>query len=207
MRHIGPKNRIARREAMDLGLKTPGSKSHANLLKKINIPPGQHGTGGRIKKVSERGKQLRETQKLKYIFGLSSKQLKKYFKMAVKKTGNTGLFMCQFLESRLDNVVYRLGFAPTRASARQLVCHQHVNVNDKLVNIASLQLRPNDIVSFAKAESQKIPAIEKALENKDALAPTWLERKGAIGRLTEIPGAELIEKQIILRLVIEYFSR
>ena len=127
--------------------------------------------------------------------------------MAVKKTGNTGLFMCQFLESRLDNVVYRLGFAPTRASARQLVCHQHINVNDKLVDIASLQLRPNDIVSFAKTESQKIPAIEKALENKDALAPTWLERKGAIGRLTEIPGAELIEKQIILRLVIEYFSR
>lgn len=207
MRHIGPKNRIARREAMDLGLKTPGTKSHANLLKKINIPPGQHGAGGRIKKVSERGKQLRETQKLKYIFGLSAKQLKKYFKMAVKKTGNTGLFMCQFLEARLDNVVYRLGFAPTRASARQLVCHQHIKVNDKLINIASMQLRPNDIVSFARAESQKIPAIEKALENKDAMTPVWLERKGAIGKLVGEPASELIEKQIILRLVIEYFSR
>ena len=207
MRHIGPKNRIARREAMDLGLKTPGSKSHANLLKKINVTPGQHGTGGRIKKVSERGKQLRETQKLKYIFGLSSKQLKKYFMMAVKKTGNTGLFMCQFLEGRLDNIVFRLGFTTTRASARQLVCHQHIKVNDKLVNIASLQLKSGDVVSFADMKSQEIPAIEKALENKDATIPSWLERKGAVGKLTGVPGAELIEKQIILRLVIEYFSR
>ena len=176
-------------------------------MKKINVPPGQHGTGGRIKKVSERGKQLRETQKLKYIFGLSSKQLKKYFMMAVKKTGNTGLFMCQFLEGRLDNIVFRLGFTPTRASARQLVCHQHIKVNDKLVNIASLQLKSGDVVSFADMKSQEIPAIEKALENKDATIPSWLERKGAVGKLTGVPGAELIEKQIILRLVIEYFSR
>ena len=87
-----------------------------------------------------------------------------------------------------------------------MVCHQHVNVNDKLVNIASLQLRPNDIVSFAKAESQKIPAIEKKhLRIRMPIAPVWLERKGAVGKLTGVPGAELIEKQIILRLVIEYF--
>lgn len=207
MRHIGPKNRIARREGIDLGLKTPGTKSHANLLKKVNVPPGQHAGGGRARKMSERGKQLRETQKLKYLFGLSQKQLKKYFIQAVKKTGNTGLFMSQFLEKRLDNIVYRLGFAPTRASARQLVAHKHVKVNDKVVNISSMQLRPGDVVAFADEATQKIPAIEKALANKEAVAPAWLERKAVVGKMISDPTSELIEKQIILRLVIEYFSR
>jgi len=207
MRHIGPKNRLARREGIDLGLKTVGTKSHANLLKKINIPPGQHGTGGRIKKLSERGKQLREAQKLKYIFGLSSKQLKKYFTFAVKKTGNTGLFMSQFLEKRLDNIVYRLGFAPTRAAARQLICHKHMKVNDKRTGIPSMQLRIGDVVTFVDEASQKIPAIEKALSNKDVINASWIERKANAGKLIAEPTAELIEKQIILRLVIEYFSR
>jgi len=206
MRHTGPKNRIARREGIDLGLQTPGTKSHANLLKKVNVPPGQHG-GGRMKKMSERGRQLRETQKLKYLFGLSNKQLKRYFIQAVKKTGNTGLFMSQFLEKRLDNIVYRRGFAPTRASARQLVAHKHVKVNDKVVNISSMQLRPNDVVTFASAATEKIPAIEKALANKDAMVPVWIERKATAGKLIGEPTSELIEKQVILRLVIEYFSR
>lgn len=207
MRQIGPKNRIARREGIDLGLKTPGTKSHANLLKKVNVPPGQHGTGGRIKKMSERGRQLRETQKLKYLFGLSNKQLRKYFIQAVKKSGNTGLFMSQFLEKRLDNIVYRLGFAPTRASARQLVAHKHIKVNDRVVSIASMQLRPNDVVTFANEASTKIPAIEKSLANKEAVSPAWIERQAVMGKLISEPTAELIEKQVVLRLVIEYFSR
>ncbi len=206
MRHIGPKNRLARREGIDLGLKTPGTKSHANLLKKVNVPPGQHGAG-RMRKMSERGRQLRETQKLKYIFGLSTKQLKRYFIMAVKKTGNTGLFMSQFLEKRLDNIIFRLGFAPTRAAARQLVAHKHISVNEKPVSIPSMQLRPGDTVGFLNESSQKIPFIEKALSNKDIILPVWLERKAVAGKLLSEPTSELIEKQIILRLVIEYFSR
>lgn len=207
MRYTGPKNRIARREGVDLGLKTPGSKSHANLLKKISVPPGQHGAGRRVKKMSERGKQLRETQKLKYIFGISTKDLTHYFRSAVKKTGNTGLFMSQFLERRLDNTVFRLGFAPTRAAARQLVNHKHFKVNDKIVGIPSIQLRPGDVVTFANEKTTKIPAIEKSLENKEVFVPAWLERKAVIGKLIGEPTAELIEKQIVLRLVIEYFSR
>lgn len=207
MRYTGPKNRIARREGVDLGLKTPGSKSHANLLKKISVPPGQHGAGRRVKKMSERGKQLRETQKLKYIFGISAKGLTRYFRMAVKKTGNTGLFMSQFLEKRLDNVVFRLGFAPTRAAARQLVNHKHFKVNDKVVGIPSMQMRIGDVVTFTDGKTEKIPAVEKALENKDLFVPAWLERKAVVGKLVAEPTAELIEKQIILRLVIEYFSR
>lgn len=207
MRYTGPKNRIARREGMDLGLKTPGSKSHANLLKKISVPPGQHGAGRRVKKMSEWGKQLRETQKLKYIFGITTKELKRYFILAVKKTGNTGLFMSQYLEKRLDNVVFRLGFAPTRASARQLVSHKHFKVNDKIVGIPSMQLRPGDVVTFLDEKTQKIAAIEKSLANKEVFIPAWIERKAVVGKLISDPTAELIEKQIILRLVIEYFSR
>ena len=206
MRYTGPRNRLSRRENTDLGLKTPGSKAHASLLKKINIMPGQHGTRGR-RKVSERGKQLRETQKLKFIFGLSAKQLKKYFNHAVKKTGNTALFMSQYLEKRLDNIVYRLGFAPTRAAARQLVNHGHVKVGDKMVSIASYQVKINEVVTFGKEKSQKIPAIQSALNNKDLLFPVWLERKAVAGKLITEPTAELIDKQINLRLVIEYFSR
>lgn len=207
MRQIGPKNRLARREAVDLGLKTPGTKSHANLLKKLNVPPGQHGATGRVKKMSERGRQLRETQKLKHIFGLSAKQLKRYFEEAAQKPGNTGLFMCQFLERRLDNTVYRLGFAPTRAAARQLVSHKNIKVNDKVANTASFRLRPGDIITFADEKTQKIPAIERALESKEGISPAWLERKAVIGKLLLEPTSELIEKQILLRLVIEYFSR
>jgi small subunit ribosomal protein S4 len=207
MRYTGPKNRLARREGVDLGLKTPGSKSHANLLKKISVPPGQHGAGRRVKKMSERGKQLREMQKIKHIFGITTKEMKRYFLMAVKKTGNTGLFMSQFLERRLDNVVYRLGFAPTRASARQLVAHKHFKVNDVRVGIPSTQLRVGDTVTFADEKTLKIQAVEKALANKDLFMPVWLERKAIIGKMIANPTSELIEKQIILRLVIEYFSR
>ncbi len=206
MRHIGPKNRLARREGIDLGLKTPGTKSHANLLKKMNVPPGQHGLNRR-RKISERGKQLREAQKLKYIFGISTGQLKSYFKKAVKKTGNTALFLSQYLEKRLDNVIYRLGLAPTRASARQLVNHGHIQVNGQPVDIPSYQMKQGDIVSFRKEDSMKIPAVEKILQTTDLLIPSWLEKKGTAGKFTAEPTAELIEKQIILRLVIEYFSR
>lgn len=206
MRYTGPKNRVARREAMDLGLKTPGSKSHANLLKKLNILPGQHGTRGR-RKVSERGHQLRETQKLKFIFGLSAKQMKNYFRAAVKKTGNTPLFMSQFLERRLDNIVYRIGLAPTRAAARQLVSHKHIKVNDGIVNTASYQVKLGDVIAVAKEKTLKIPAVEKSLANTELILPLWLEKKAALGKLIGEPTSEVIEKQINLRLVVEYYSR
>ncbi len=206
MRYLGSKNRIARREAMDLGLKTPGSKSHARLLKRLNVLPGQHGTRGR-RKVSERGVQLREKQKLRFIFGMTESQLKKYFNIAIAKKGNTALYLVQFLESRLDNIVYRLGFAPTRASARQLVNHGHIKVNDKVATIPSYQVKPGDIITFADEKTVKIPYITKTLENKDVILPKWLERKATVGKLVGKPSAEEIEKQINLRLVIEYYSR
>jgi len=206
MKHLGPRNRIARREGVDLGLKTIGSKSHARLLKKLNIPPGQHGAKRR-RKISERGVQLREKQKLRFIFGLSEKQLKKYFKIASQKKGNTALYLSQFLEQRLDNIVYRLGLAPTRLSARQLVSHGHIRVNNKRVTIPSYQVKVNEEVTFFNDKSAKIPYIEKSLTNKDIILPVWLERKGSFGKLVALPTNEEISKQINLRLVIEYYSR
>lgn len=206
MRYTGPKNRIARREATDLGLKTPGSKSHTRLLNKLNVLPGQHGVRTR-RKISERGFQLREKQKLRFIFGLSEKQLKNYFKKAVMKKGNTALYLSQFLESRLDNIIYRLGLAPTRAAARQLVTHGHIAINDSKTTIPSYQVKTGDKVSFLNVKTAKIPYIEKMLTNKDTLIPIWLEKKAVAGKLISTPTAEEILKQCNLRLIIEYYSR
>lgn len=207
MRYVGPKNRIARREGTDLGLKTPGSKSHARLLKRLNILPGQHGAKGGRRKVSEHASQLREKQKMRYMFGVSEKQLKRYFKKSVKKKGNTAFFLSQRLEARLDNIVFRLGFSPTRASARQLVGHRHIKVNDRIVTIPSYQVKVNDIISFSSESPTKIGYVEKSLMNKDIVLPKWLERKASVGKLISEPTAEEIEKQITLRSIIEYYSR
>jgi small subunit ribosomal protein S4 len=206
MRYTGPKNRIARREGLDLGMKTPGSKSHATLLKKINVPPGQHGLKGK-RKVSEHARQLREKQKLRYIFGVTETQQKNYFKTATKKKGNTGILLSELLERRLDAVIYRLGFAPTMASARQLIVHKHINVNDRILNVPSYMVKVGDVVNFAKETSTKIPYIETVLARKDAVIAPWLEVKANKGKLIAIPTSEIIEKQINLRLVVEFYSR
>lgn len=207
MRYVGPKNRIARREGTDLGLKTLGSKSHARLLKRLNILPGQHGAKGGRRKVSEHASQLREKQKMRYMFGVNEKQLKRYFKKSVKKKGNTAFFLAQQLEGRLDNIVFRLGFSPTRASARQLVGHGHIKVNDKVVTIPSYQVKVNDIISFSSESPTKIGYIEKSLLNKDMVLAKWLERKGSVGKLIGEPTSEEIEKQITMRSIIEFYSR
>lgn len=206
MRYTGPKNRLARREGVDLGLKTAGSKSQTRLLNKLNVRPGQHGAVSR-RKVSERGMQLREKQKLRFIFGLNEKQLKNYFKKSVIKKGNTALYLSQFLESRLDNIVYRLGMAPTRAAARQLVTHGHIAVKDKKNTIPSYQVRVGEKISFLNEKSTKIPYIEKTLDNKDIIYPGWLEKKAIAGKLIAVPTSEEISKQCNLRLIIEYYSR
>ncbi|MBI4225963.1 30S ribosomal protein S4 [Candidatus Roizmanbacteria bacterium] len=206
MRYTGPKNKIARREGIDLGLKTPGSKSHERLLKRLNISPGQQGKRGR-RKFSDHARQLREKQKLRYMFQLSEKQLKKYFNQAVIKKGNTALHLARFLEKRLDNVIFRAGIAPTRASARQLVTHGHIKLDDRIISIPSYQVKKDDIITFSNESVRKIPYIERMLENKDILLPNWIERKATICKVVSEPISEEIEKQITLRLVIEHYSR
>jgi small subunit ribosomal protein S4 len=206
MRYTGPKNRIARRENMDLGLKTPGSKSQASLLKKINILPGQHGAKGR-RKQSEYSRQLREKQKLRYSFGVTGKQLKKYFTTASRKRGNTGVLLSELLERRLDNIVYRLGFAPTRAAARQIVSHGHIKVNDHIVTIASYQVSADDKITFSGEKSMKIPYIELFRAQGEVILPPWLAVKKDVGMMTGKPDSSIIEKQVNLRLVVELYSR
>ncbi len=206
MRYTGPRNRLSRREGLDLGLKTTGSKSQASLLKKLNVFPGQHGTKGR-RKVSEHGRQLREKQKLKFMYGVSETQLKNYYAFSKKKTGNTALYLSQYLEKRLDNVVYRLGFVPTRAAARQIIVHKHIKVNDRVLSIPSYQVKIGDVITFANDKIVKIPSIEASLAKKDAAMPAWVEKQGAIGKFNGEPTTELLDNQINLRLVIEFYSR
>lgn len=205
MRHLEPKTKLSRKLGIDLGLKTPGTKSHLRLLKRLSIPPGQHKIAR--KKTTEYGAQLKEKQKLKYLFGISERQLKRYFERASKKKGNTAIFLSQFLEKRLDNVVYRLGFAPTRAAARQLVSHRHIKVNDQIISIPSYQIKIGDLITFSKEGSRKIPQVVKMLENKDYIFPKWLQRKGDMGEVVAEPDNEEIEKQINLRSIIELYSR
>ncbi len=206
MRYTGPRNRIARREGVDLGLKTPGSKSHLRLLRRLNVLPGQHGVKGR-KRYSERGEQLREKQKLRFTYLLTEKQLKKYFKIALKKKGDTGSNFINILEKRLDNVVFRLGFAPTRASARQLVAHGHIKVNDKKIKIPSYLVEIGDIISFSNNEITKVDYIDKALKNKDLIIPSWLKRENLVGEVVSEPVNTDVEKLVNLRLIVDYYSR
>ncbi|MGB9707567.1 MAG: 30S ribosomal protein S4 [Microgenomates group bacterium] len=206
MKYTGPRNRIARREGIDLGLKTPGSKNHLRLLRRLNILPGQHGIKGR-KRYSERGEQLREKQKLKFLYLISEKQLKRYFKNALKKKGDTATNLINLLERRLDNVVFRLGFAPTRAAARQLVAHGHIKVNDRKVKIPSYLVEVDDIISFSKDKITKVDYIEKSLKNKDLVIAPWLKRENLVGKVISEPVNTDIEKLLNLRLIVDYYSR
>jgi small subunit ribosomal protein S4 len=206
MRLTGPKNRIARREGIDLGMKTIGSKSHANLLKKINVIPGQHGLSRRPK-MTDYGIQLREKQKMKRIYGLNESQMKNCFEKASKMTGNSAENLVQLLERRLDNVIYKLAFAPTRSSARQLVSHGHIAVDGKKLSIASFVTSVGELISFNKEKSQKIPYIATSLDKKDAILPKWLERKSFVGKIVALPQREDASEEVNLQLVVEFYSR
>ncbi|MCS7092936.1 MAG: 30S ribosomal protein S4 [Patescibacteria group bacterium] len=208
MRDTGPKNRLARQLGVDLGLKTPGTNAHVRLLRRINIPPGQHGNK-KIRKISEYGLQLKEKQKIKYIFGINERQLKNYFKKASSAKGNTSLLLCQFLERRLDNVLYRLGFVPTRSSGRQLITHGHVMVNGKKVTIPSYQVKIGDQIAFLDEKKiLGIPYLKEFIEKStNVVVPSWLKRENLRGEIVALPDGQEISKQVNLRLVIEYYSK
>jgi small subunit ribosomal protein S4 len=206
MRYTGPKNRLARRVGIDLGLKTPGTKSYSSLARRLNIVPGQHGASHR-KKLTDYGTQLREKQRLKRLYGVTEKQMKNYFKKSSKKFGNTADFLIQILEGRLDNVVYKLSLAPTRSSARQLVVHGHIKINNKKVTIPSCLVEVGDIIAFNKEKSVKIPYISSLLEKKDVIIPDWLVREGPVGKVIRIPKKEDLKEDINLQLVVEFYSR
>lgn len=204
-RYTGPTNRLARREGMDLGYKTPGTKSHANLLKRLGVPPGQHGSKGR-RKVSDFGLQLREKQKVKRMYGVLERQFRKTFQEAKKWKGNTGEKLLEFLERRLDNVVYRLGFSPTRGLSRQLVSHGHVFVDGKRVNIPSYRTQKDMVITMG-AKGLDVPAVKKVLSDTSLRTPVWTERKGPAGKIVRLPERSDIMEDINEQLIVEHYSR
>ena len=206
MRYTGPRNRLSRREGIDLGLKTAGSKAQGSLLKKLNIPPGQHGRNMSIK-FTDYGLQLRAKQKVKRMYGLTEKKLRLVFKKAIAETGNTAENLVIFLERRLDNTLYRLQFAPTRAAARQLIGHGHITINGKKVSIPSYQVSAKDVISFKRPTSAKIPYIEVLIAKKDPILPAWLNRKAQSGQVVSLPIFDEFKEDINLQAVVEFYSR
>lgn len=204
-RYTGPTNRLSRKEGIDLGFKTVGTKAHASLLKRLNVPPGIHGPKGK-RKSSDYGLQLREKQKVKRMYGVLERQFRRMFEQAKTWKGNTGEKVLEFMERRLDNTVYRLGFAPTRNAARQLVSHGHVLINEKKVSIPSFLVVPDQVITL-KAKALEIPAIKSQMEDKGYKAPMWLERKGPVGKVLRLPLREDVQEDISMQLIVEHYSR
>lgn len=198
-RYTGPKHKLSRREGVNILDKTSNS-----LARRLNIPPGQHARK-RKKRFSEYGTQLREKQKAKAMYGLLERQFKKLFRYVETQKAETGELLIALLETRLDNVVYRLGFARSRAGARQLVSHGHVTVNGKRVNIPSFQVKADDVITL-DAKSQNNPTVLQAIEERVEFLP-YVVREGASGKLLRMPKKEDLEVPFDTQLIIEYYSR
>ena len=199
-RYTGPKWKISRKYGEPIFGDT-------KALEKKPHPPGQHGRGRRRKK-SEYAIQLAEKQKAKYLYGILEKQFRNMFDKASRKDGVTGENLLQLLEARLDNVVYRLGIAPTRRSARQLVTHKHITVNGNLVNIPSYTLKEGDMVAV-REKSKSLTAISSSVANKSANKYKWLEwdDKSLLGKLVTYPDRESIPENINEQLIVELYSK
>ena len=204
-RYLGPKSKLSRREGRDLLLKS-GIRSYESKCRS-ETSPGQHGR--RRGRVSDYGIQLREKQKVRRIYGVMEKQFRNYYKSAARKKGVTGNNLLQLLESRLDNVVYRLGFASTRAEARQLVSHKAVAVNRAIVNIPSYQLSSGDLISLKdKAKNQK--RVKEAIDISSSRPECeWLEvnKTDFSGVFSSAPEREFLDSDINENLIIELYSK
>jgi len=200
-RYTGPKSRIARK----FGDPIYGPDKY---LDRKNFPPGQHGLNKKRKKTSEYGIQLREKQKAKYTYGVLERQFRNAFEKASRAKGVTGEVLLQILESRLDNVVYRLGIAPSRASARQLVSHRHITVNGAVVNIPSFQLKAGDIIGV-REKSKSLEVIVDTLTTRRPSRLSWLEWDEAqmAGKFMNIPLRSDIPEDINEQLTVELYSK
>ncbi len=200
-RYTGPKQRLQRQVGEDLGLKTNALKT----AKRINVKPGQHGAK-RHRRLSDYGLQLQEKQKLKYIYGILEKQLKKLYHQAESSPLGTGPALLAFLERRLDNVVYRLGWAPTRASARQLTAHHHVMVNGKKMSVPSYEVKEGDVIQL-KEKATNIPVVAEGLKDDSYNPPEWLERKHNVGKVLRLPEKDEVDEKVDVQLIVEFYSR
>jgi len=206
-RYTGPSCRLCRRENMELYLKGDRCYTDKCAIKRRNYPPGQHGQA-RVK-ISSYGIQLREKQKVRRIYGLLEKQFRSYFAEADRLKGVTGENLLSLLERRLDNVVYRLGFASSRTESRQLVRHGHFTLNGKKVNIPSIQLKSSDVLEL-RDKSKKITSINDSLEAVVRRGiPQWLEldRDTFKGSLKGLPVREDITTPIQEQLIVELYSK
>ena len=206
-RYRGPVEKIERRLDADLGLKGERRLSGKSALEKRPFAPGQHGQ--RRAKISEYGLQLREKQKAKFMYGVSEKQFRKYFKEAARVEGNTGANLITLLERRLDNVVYRMGFATTRANARQFTTHGHVLVDGKKVDIPSFLVKAGQKIEI-KEKSKANPQVVRALEltNQTGMVD-WVnvDKDKVFGIFTRIPAREEVVIPVEERLIVELYSK
>jgi small subunit ribosomal protein S4 len=207
-RYIGPVCRLCRREGMKLFLKGERCYTDKCAIEKRNVPPGQHGRSRKAKMVGY-GVQLREKQKVKRTYGVLENQFRRYFEAADRQKGVTGELLLQFLERRLDNVIYRLGFATSRAQARQLVRHGHFLVNGKKVDIPSYSVRSGDTVAVRSGSAEN-PTIQHAMEEvKGRGIPEWLLFDSATtsGRISQLPTREQINLPVQEQLIVELYSK
>jgi small subunit ribosomal protein S4 len=207
-RYIGPTCKLARREGADLSLKSPARALDSKC--KLEQKPGQHGAAAKRGKLSDYAVQLREKQKVKRIYGLLERQFRNYYKKASSKKGNTGESLLQLLESRLDNVIYRMGFAVTRPQARQLVSHRGVTVNGKVVNLPSYQVRAGDAIALTERAQRQLRVAESlTLSQEMDLFPGWVEvdSKKFAGVFKAVPERSDLPSDINEALIVELYSK
>ena len=199
-RYTGPKVKISRK----FGEPVLGA---GKALQKKNFPPGQHGRNKK-RKVSEYATQLAEKQKAKYTYGVLERQFAKTFDLAARKGGITGDNLLKYLESRLDNTVFRLGLAPTRRAARQLVSHNHIVVNDEVVNIPSYLLKPGEVIAV-REKSKSLELIEDSLAARGGKKFSWLEFETSTltGKFVTYPTRDEIPENINVQLIVELYSK
>ncbi|GGJ00872.1 30S ribosomal protein S4 [Alicyclobacillus cellulosilyticus] len=206
-RYTGPVCRLCRREGIKLYLKGERCFSDKCAIDRRPYPPGQHGQGRR--RTTEYGLQLREKQKARRYYGVMEKQFRSYYEEAARRQGVTGENLLQLLECRLDNVVYRLGFASSRAEARQLVRHGHFNVNGRRVDIPSYQVKPGDVVSIREKSQQNARFKELLEAAQSRTIPAWLELDldARSGKVLRLPARDEIDAPVAEQLIVEHYSR
>ena len=195
-RYIGPVCKLCRREGEKLFLKGERCFSPKCAIEKRNQPPGQHGASRTFRrKVSDYGIQLREKQKARRIYGVLERQFRRYYADAARRSGVTGAVLLQYLESRLDNVVFRLGFASSRKQARQLIDHGHFTVNGKKVNIASFMVKPGDKIAVAEVSRKSVYFVDLDKGLKSARTPSWLtvDARQLSGSVLSLPTRDQID--------------
>ena len=207
-RYTGPACRICRCQGEKLMLKGARCFTPKCAVEKGHGVPGQHGVDRR-RKLSEYGVHLKEKQKARYIYGILERQFRKYFAEALRRPGLTGENLLQILETRLDNVVYRLGFADSRRQARQLVLHGHILLNDQRTDIASCRVKPGDIITWAETskKSTMYKIVQQEIGSKSI--PTWLsiDTESLTGKILSIPSRNEMELNINEQLIVEFYAR